>query len=137
MSASIWLPFPPSVNNLFPQAIVLGKIRRFPSKQYKAWRKEAFWRIRAARIARYEVPVNVRLELTPRDRRPRDADNYCKPCLDALVEARVLHDDSNLWVLSVAPFWNPPGTKEVGVIVHIQPADVDHAVQLSLLDGAA
>lgn len=104
----LWLPFPPSVNNLFTQGLVKGKIRRFPSKGYKAWRCEAVIRILAARPPRFEAPVVVKLELTPRDSRPRDADNYAKPVLDALVEARVLVDDSNRYVSAVIPFWQPP-----------------------------
>lgn len=119
-----WLPFPPSVNNLFSQGVVRGKIRRFPARSYKAWRDEAIVRIRAAWRAKppYAVPVVVKIELTPRDSRARDADNYAKPILDALVAARVLADDSNRWVKAVVPYWENPAAT-FGAIVSIRPAE--------------
>src|SRR5262245_32464032 len=118
-----WLPFPPSTNNLFTQGVVRGKVRRFPSRRYKAWREEATVRIRAAWRTHppYAVPVVVKLELTPRDSRPRDADNYAKPILDALVASHVLTDDSNRHVKAVIPYWENP-SDTAGVIVTIRPA---------------
>lgn len=123
--AALWLPFPPSVNNLFPSAIVKGRIRRFPSKAYRLWRKEAEVRVMAARIKRFELPVVVSLELTPRDSRGRDADNYCKAIMDTLVKMRVLHDDSNRWVKAITPFWMEPNFKEPGVVVRIRLARIE------------
>ena len=118
-----WLPFPPSVNNLFTQGIVRGKVRRFPAKRYKAWRRQAVTCLRAAWRSKppYAEQVVVRLQLVPPDKRARDADNYAKPVLDALVEARVLVDDSNKHVTAVSPCWELPA-KQSGVIVHIQAA---------------
>jgi Holliday junction resolvase RusA-like endonuclease len=117
----VWLPFPPSVNNLFSQGIVKGKVRRFPSKGYKAWRYEAVIRIKQAKLPRFERTVVVKLELTPKDCRARDADNYAKPVLDALVEARVLPDDNNRFVRAVIPYWQNPSPKH-GVVVMIREA---------------
>lgn len=134
--AEVWLPFPPSVNNLFPQAVVKGRVRRFPSKQYRLWRKEAVIRLCAARVKRIEVPVVVSLELTPRDGRARDADNYCKPVLDALVEARILHDDSNRWVKAVVPFWAEASLKNAGVIARIREAHVTNPSLPGLFDAS-
>jgi len=118
-----WLPFPPSVNNAFTQGMVRGKIRRFPSKAYKFWRAEAVVRIRASWRAKPPVaaPVTVMLALTPKDRRPRDADNYCKPVLDALVVAGVLQDDNSRYVRAITPTWENPA-EEAGVVVTILPA---------------
>jgi crossover junction endodeoxyribonuclease RusA len=128
---SVWLPFPPSVNNLFAQGVVKGKVRRFPSKTYKAWRKQALLHIMAARIRRFEEPVVVKLELTPRDNRPRDADNYSKAVLDALVAARVLPDDSNVYVKAVSAWFAPASASGHGVIVTLRIA------QLPLFKAAA
>jgi crossover junction endodeoxyribonuclease RusA len=119
---SLWLPFPPSVNNLFSQGIVKRKIRRFPSKQYKAWRKQAELLISTSKLKAYTVPVVIRLALTPKDSRPRDADNYNKPIIDALVNMRVLQGDDSQHVKAVTAFWNNPDTKAHGVMVHIRPA---------------
>ena len=51
---------------------------------------------RAARIGRHEA-IHVRLNYRPKDRRRRDADNLVatlKPCLDGLVAAGVIPDDT-------------------------------------------
>ena len=121
---SLWLPFPPSVNNLFSQGIVKRKIRRFPSKQYKAWRKEAVIRILAAKLPRFTAPVVIKLQLTPKDSRTRDADNYNKPVIDALVEARVLQGDDSRHVKAVVAWWENPSASS-GVRVFIRPAKME------------
>lgn len=103
------LPFPPSVNNLFSQS---RTGRRFPSKQYVAWRGVAAWEI--LRQAPHRVtkaltfPVHVHIALTPVDKRSRDCDNFLKPLLDSLVRAGVLPDDSGRYVSGVTTTWLPP-----------------------------
>lgn len=90
------LPFPPSVNNLFAQARVNGKTRRFQSKRYKAWRREAeahlLWK--HSPLPRFTYPVSVGIIIQPPDARRRDADNLVKPLLDLLVRVGMLADDS-------------------------------------------
>lgn len=98
----IHLPFPPSVNNLFSQAQMKSKrtgkmvTRRFPTKKYASWRKEAVTILRVARFPKVAGAVAVKLTLTPPSSARRDADNYSKAVLDALVEAGVLADDSQV-----------------------------------------
>ena len=122
---SVWLPFPPSTNNLFSQGVVKGKMRRFPSKQYKAWRKEAIIRLIAARLPRFSEPVVIKLALTPKDCRRRDASNYIKAVEDALVEARVLIDDDQRYVKAVVPYWeNPAANAGVRITIrHAKPSE--------------
>lgn len=119
---SFYLPFPPSTNHLYSQGIVRGRIRRFPSRQYKAWRREAIIRIRSQRIPQFREPVVIKLALTPRDGRRRDASNYVKPVEDALVEAGLLVDDSQRYVKSVIPYWCDPDPDHEGVVVTIRVA---------------
>jgi len=121
---SVCLPFPPSVNNLFSQGVVKRKIRRFPSRAYKAWRKEAGILLMASRIKRFEVPVVIRLQLTPKDSRARDADNYNKPVIDALVEARILLGDDSRYVKAVTAYWENPSASH-GVRIWIRPAKME------------
>lgn len=121
---SIRLPFPPSTNGLFAHGYVNGKVRRFPTKQYKAWRRAAVIIVRSHRLKQFREPVVIKLELTPRDARPRDADNYAKPVLDALVEAGLLIDDSNRYVREVRPCWCEPNATYVGVVVTIRVAQM-------------
>jgi len=135
-----WLPFPPTTNNLFSHGVVKGRVRRFPTRKYKSWRLEAVTRIRAVWRTRpsWPVPVVVKLELVPPDSRGRDADNYCKPVLDALVEARVLADDSNRHVKAVMPYW-AEAQKTSGVIVTIRPARIERPlpVQMEMFEVVA
>lgn len=128
---SFWLPFPPSLNNAFAHGIVRGRVRRFPTKIYKQWRRDAVIIIRSQRLKQFAEPVVIKLELTPGDRRARDADNYCKPVLDALVEAGLLIDDSNRYVRAVIPYWMNPHAKS-GVTVSIR-----HAKEEPLRPGEA
>ena len=117
---SFFLPFPPSTNGLFAHGYVKGKVRRFPTKQYKDWRRQAVIIVRSQRLPLFREPVVIKLALRPRDSRRRDADNYAKPCLDALVEAGLLIDDSNQYVRAVIPHWCEPDARHAGVIVSIR-----------------
>jgi crossover junction endodeoxyribonuclease RusA len=121
---SIWLPFPPSVNNLFSQGIVKRKIRRFPSKQYKAWRKQAELLLMAGRLKKYDIPVVIKLALTPRDSRARDADNYNKPIIDSLVNVGIIQGDDSRYVKAVTAYWNQPDINS-GVMVFLRPANME------------
>jgi len=119
---SFWLPFPPSVNGLFAHGPVKNKrtgktvVRRFPSRAYTRWRRAAWVYIKSARLPRIEGPVRVRIYLTPPSSARRDVDNYCKAILDALVENRVLNDDSQVHTLLSQ--WNHEAER-VGALVEI------------------
>lgn len=132
--AQVWLPFPPSVNNLFPTRIIRGRVMRVPSKDYTKWKKEADLRLMAARLRTMQVPVHVLLELTPRDKRARDADNYGKAILDALVRGRVLRDDGSKWVHAVSARWLAPSRLSVGVTVSLFAANVANPMLPGLFD---
>lgn len=81
------LPFPPSVNTLFPGD---GK-NRWASKKYKAWRAEAGPQVPAGRInGRYVMWVR----LDRPDRLARDCANYEKALSDLLVSQGLVEDDS-------------------------------------------
>lgn len=136
--AQVWLPFPPSVNNLFPTRIIKGRVMRVPSKEYRTWKKEADLRLMAAKLKTFEMPVHVVLELTPRDKRARDADNYSKAILDALKRMRVLHDDNSKWVKSVSARWaGAPSRLNVGVTVYFIEASVANPTLPGLFDASA
>jgi crossover junction endodeoxyribonuclease RusA len=107
------LPFPPSVNNLFP-----GKERRFPSDQYKAWRKAAAPMVPAVRV---EGEYDLHLLLDRPDRRRRDVGNYEKGPSDLLVERGVIEGD-HLCARLVAEWSGPNPVKDPKVRVAIAPA---------------
>ena len=125
-SWSLWLPFPLSSNNLFAHRIVPGKgyAMRYPTPAYRRWRREAEVRIIAARIPMMREPVVVKLELTPPNNRRRDADNFSKGVIDALVAARVLPDDNSDWVKAVIPYWLDAHKPTAGVRVTLRVAEL-------------
>lgn len=79
----------------------------------------------AARIPRMTEPVVIKLELTPPNNRRRDADNFTKGVVDALVAARVLPDDNSTWVKAVIPWWREPHKPTSGVVVTIRVAELE------------
>jgi crossover junction endodeoxyribonuclease RusA len=122
---SIWLPFPLSSNNLFAHAFQRGRIVRYPTPAYRRWRREAELRIMAARIKTVREPVVIKLELTPPNNRRRDADNFSKGVIDALVRMRVLPDDNSTWVKAVVPYWRDANKAEAGVLVTLRTAELE------------
>jgi len=95
----VWLPFPPTLNNLFAHGVMTtrsGKqgVRRFRSKRYRDWQKQAYPLLKLARLRHvYGPDIGITIEITPPDRRRRDRDNYRKAILDALVQCHVIEDD--------------------------------------------
>ncbi len=89
----IWLPAPPSVNNMYRS----GRGRVFRSTGYKRWQQEAdIAFLQAGGLRPWRVyPVCVEIDLFPGPQyRSRDLDNLVKPLLDFLVYREVLADDN-------------------------------------------
>lgn len=99
-TATITLPFPLSVNNLYA-----GRRRRYPTKRYAAWRREAELMIMAAKPPRIRGPVAVAMTLHPFNRRKRDADNAWKCVLDACVRMNVIEADDQTIVRKASVEW--------------------------------
>lgn len=115
----IWLPFPPSTNNLFPHRVIKGRIIRVPSARYKKWREDASAYIWAAKAPRFTDPVELVIELVPPDNKERDADNHTKAPIDALVYSKVISRDSQRQIKSLRVYWHNPSFKP-GCIVGIR-----------------
>lgn len=71
-----------------------GKPFVMPSKQYKAYEKQAIWYLRPTPEKPIGQPVNVRMEFYMPTRRRVDMVNLQESCLDVLVEAGILEDDN-------------------------------------------
>lgn len=59
-------------------------------------REAAGWAMRAARVPKLDR-IDVRLHVVPPDKRRRDRHNYnptLKPCLDGIVDAGIIADDT-------------------------------------------
>lgn len=114
----IRLPFPPSLNNLFPTNRKTG--RRFLSKEYRAWRKEALMMLMVARPQKFTCYVDAKIVLTAPTATRRDLDNYQKAAFDLLKKAGVIVDDSH--IKNITASWG--NELEPGAIVSLtQSAD--------------
>jgi Holliday junction resolvase RusA-like endonuclease len=113
-TARIVLPFPISVNGMFPTR---GNVR-VPSPKYRAWRDEAGYRIKSQKPPCIAGSVNVRIDLVAPDARRRDCDNYVKGVLDAIVKAGVITDDSAIRRLSIG--WEEAGEPCTVIVTSVE-----------------
>ncbi len=91
----IELDFPPSLNTMYPSSRNGG---RHLSKRGKAFKDNAYGMILEQHgiFKPFTGPIKVTIEVVPPDKRKRDLDNLIKPTLDALVNANVMMDDSQI-----------------------------------------
>jgi crossover junction endodeoxyribonuclease RusA len=107
------LPFPPSVNNLFSHNKSTGK--RFISENYKSWRTEAGWALKAQNPQKTTGRVRVTIIAVRPDKRKRDIDNITKAINDLLVSFEVIEDDCLIDYQTVA--WSSSNLSGVSVTV--------------------
>lgn len=110
---SVELPTPPSVNAMF--ATDFKTKRRFVTKDYAAWKKEAALMLMAQRARCAVGPVEI--AITVQESRG-DIDNRIKPTIDCLVENGIIDGDTAKTVRKVSAQWGDV----VGALVHIHPA---------------
>lgn len=88
---TIFLPMPPTVNNLFANVPKRGRV---PSKEYMAWRREADALYLSQRKPEpVSGPFRFLLEMQRPDKRRRDASNYIKASEDHIVRLGLVRDD--------------------------------------------
>lgn len=87
----IYLPFPPSVNGLY--STDWKTKRRFVSKKYAAWKKEAQAALLTQKTEFFKGRVKLELHLAKPDKRRRDVANYEKSATDFLVSQGIIKDD--------------------------------------------
>ena len=112
----VWLPMPPSTNNLYANRKGGG---RCTTSSYRRWKGEADSLVMISGPRRaFDAPVNVTVELTPGPRsRSSDGDNRLKAVLDCLVRLGVLIDDSREYVPEKTVRWTNRGRPGALVIV--------------------
>lgn len=104
-TASIELPFPPSVHGLYRGGRWKGDI----SPEYKAWRDHAGLMLNRQSVGSFDGPVRVFVRLVAPDRRKRDSDNYIKAVLDLLSAHFVIEGDDSSIVRSHYVEWSGEG----------------------------
>lgn len=110
--ATYTLPFPPSVNGMFP-----GMKRRRLSPRYRTWRKQAGLKLMAQRARPVHGTVVVAVVMKAPDKRERDADNYLKAIQDLLVSNGIIAGDSKSVVRRVSAEWTEAGTPRAEVTI--------------------
>ena len=111
-AATLAIPLPPSLNNIF---VNLPRGGRAKSPEYKAWRQLATLQINTQHPGR--IVGDVRIEITcERPNKASDLDNRIKPVLDAIVTARVIEDDRK--VVELTAKWGDVR----GVLVNVEVA---------------
>lgn len=112
------LPFPPSVNGYWraPNKGAL-KGRHLVSEGGRKFRKAAFASV-VTQLNRIPKPItadlSVNVVLYPPNRARRDLDNYLKALFDALTNAKVWADDSQIKHMEIS--WGPVIAKGSAVI---------------------
>ena len=95
----VWLPFPPSTNNLFLNA----RKGRILSPEYRAWRKEAGWALQTQKPPALTTRVILTIDLD--DTKQGDCANREKAVTDLLVAHKVIPGDQKKWVKRVSIGW--------------------------------
>ena len=96
-SYQVTLPFPPSLNGLYP-----GKARRFKSKRYKQWLIDC----PTLEPRRYDL-VRITYKIYYPDKKVRDSKNFLKAVDDYLVAQDVIVDDN--WMVLAREIIEPCG----------------------------
>lgn len=94
----IELPYPPSINHYYVRT-AKGVILSPKGKQYR--RDVGLLCNRHRERCNKDMRLSVTINVFPPDKRARDLDNICKATLDALENATVFADDSQIDMLTV------------------------------------
>lgn len=110
----IALPRPFSLNQAFMNVPGRGRVK---TSEYKSWCASADDLLSQQKIAsQFKAPVQIVLHVGERGVGSMDIDNTFKPAIDALVRAKVIHDDSRKWVRSVQGSWTPELSGMVAIV---------------------
>lgn len=109
------LPWPPSVNRMWRNLVIMGQARTVLSAAGREYRETVGkivlgeWKGTTIR-----TPFDLTIRRCPPDRRKRDVDNLLKAPLDALTHAGVWEDDSLINDLHVLL-----GERVAGGLLHV------------------
>lgn len=98
----ITLPMPPTDNHLFAGN---GK-RRYRTREYEAWIKEAGWGLASQRPPQALGVVSVLIEVSTRESNNAwDLTNRQKAAMDLLVKHKIIQGDNRPYVRKFAMEW--------------------------------
>lgn len=100
MTYQITLPFPPSVNRYW-RSIARGRV--IVSADGRKYKTDVVAAVMTRGRKQFDGPVEIKIVAHPPDRKRRDLDNLLKATLDAIGNAGVYKDDSQ--VKAIAMRW--------------------------------
>lgn len=104
------LPFPPSVNTYWRSITIKGRPRVLISKNGRDYRRAILETCLVLNPGKLSGPLSATVDLYPPCNRRRDVDNYNKGLFDALGEAGLYEDDSQIIDLRIRMHpKKPPG----------------------------
>ena len=112
----IWLPFPPSTNQLTRYVVRGGSARALKSERARNYAKDCEWWLRKQRPVKLDGPLEVTIEAYFPSRRG-DVDNRIKAVLDVL-QGHAFANDSQVERLSITRHIDK---KDPHVEVHVRP----------------
>lgn len=120
------LPWPPSVNHYWRNVVVGRHARTLISADGRAYKRNVGQAVLEQTVGQkikhkpFLGRVSVELTLYPPDRRSRDIDNSTKAVLDALTDANVWRDDSQVDELHIIRAEVVRGGKAVVQITEVE-----------------
>lgn len=111
--AKFILPFPPSVNQLFPTS---GRMR-VKSNKYKLWIGQANTMLNKQNIKPITERCVTIYNLNHPDNRLRDAENYTKAITDLLVIRGIIQDDCRRYLKGTIALWSDNEGDMVEVVI--------------------
>jgi len=97
MDIEIYLPWPPTVNDYYGTRVVKKRQIRYIKAKGRKFREDIEAAV-AEQVGYLHLDdrLFVEVELFPPDDRRRDVDNYMKALLDAMTQAKIWEDDSQI-----------------------------------------
>ncbi len=115
----LFLPIPPSVNQLYPSS---KSGRRFKSKRYKEWEIEAAQYLLSEFLPElyglYKSRVEISYRFAFKDKRVRDIENFAKALGDFLQRNEIIEDDSQIDIMHLIRL--PIDKENPGVYIEIK-----------------
>lgn len=109
---TLYLPYPPTLNNLFINAPGRGRVA---SPEYRAWQHEAGLKLNTQRPTPVPGKIAVTFEFRKPDNIRRDLGNLEKATSDLLVKQGVIEDDCLIEELSLRWVYGVPWEARVTI----------------------
>ena len=95
------IPLPPSVNHLYGNRCIRGRVVRYISDKGKQWFEEAGWELKRQVKKRKPITTPISIYIRMYHCRSRDIDNVLKATFDLLEKMRVIENDNQIEFLQI------------------------------------